>query len=404
MPRRFGALVAFLTGVLCALAVQAGPVYLDYTNFETRLSELAASAGVTPFGSGEVAAIKSNIKSSLETAYSGFSGLSFTETDPGGTRAEIVFGPTASPGALGLADHIDFLNRDVGDTARVFSANFDFTINEFSGSTSRATQISQLSAALGGTAAHELGHNLGLRHHDAHGDLTYTGTPVSTGGNEDTHIMATGSTGLGETGRETARDFSVNSLVKLEYAAGTLPSNPTASFEAGDAGATAGTAQSVALEALPVSGRFGEVIIGTLATVGDIDWYAIELLAGSVLTADINLDYADGFLFEPTNTILSVLDPTLSSIAFSDNTLYSTTTFGSGITVSLDSVLYNVPIATTGTYYVSVSAFSASDLGDYQLLLHTDLLSVVPEPSSLALFGIGGLALLVRLRRRRSTC
>jgi hypothetical protein len=108
--------------------VRAGPIFLDYSSFETRLGELATSAGVTGFSASEVTTIKGGIKTSLETVFTSFTGLSFTEADPGGTRAVINFGLTAGVGALGVADHIDFLNRVIGDTARVFSANFAFIV------------------------------------------------------------------------------------------------------------------------------------------------------------------------------------------------------------------------------------------------------------------------------------
>jgi hypothetical protein len=396
-------------------SVQAAPVFLDFSSFDTRLGELATSAGVTGFSAAEVTTIKGGIKTGLETTFTSFTGLSFTEIDPGGTRAVINFGLTASPGFLGVADHIDFLNRVIGDTARVFSANFAFIVNEFSGSTSRATQISQLTAALGGTAAHELGHNLGLRHHDAHGDLTYDGTPaiIVTGGDEDTHVMATGSTGLSEVGRETARDFSLNSIVKLEYAAGTLTSNPTSIAEAGDAGSTAATAQTLVLDSLPVSGRVGEVVLGTIGSTTDVDVFRIDNVTGT-LTADINIDYNTGnALFNNVNLSLDILDSTFTVIASNDVGRYTTTTFGEvgfgGGTFGdgFDPVLYNVVIA-TGTYYIRVRKEVAdSDTGNYQLLIHTDQAEtvVIPEPSSLLLLAMGGLGLCVTgLRRRRQKC
>ncbi len=407
LPFQLAAVVAFLF-IGSGTFARAGVIYLNYTNFETRLSELSASAGITAFSAGEVTTIKSGIKSALETSYTGFTGLSFTETDPGGTRAELNFGLTASPGGLGAADHIDFLNRAIGDVARVFTANFDFIVDEFSGSTNRGTQLSQLTAALAGTAAHELGHNLGLRHHDSHGNLTYTGSPsvISTGNEEDTHVMATGSTGLGESGRETARDFSINSLVKLAYAAGTLPINPVPITEIIDAGATIATATAVALEAIPVANRFGEVIIGTTG-LNDVDVYKVSLAAGSVLTADVNIDYDDFTPFDNVNLFLEVLDSAGTVIASNDVGTYDSTQFGSGLGFGdgFDPVVYNVPIATAGDYYVRLSP-EVFDFGDYQLLIHTDLLDnpVVPEPSSLALLTLGAVGFGVLRQRRRRNC
>ena len=133
--------------VMCAAAtVHAGDVYLDFANFGARMNDLAASAGITPFAPTELTQIRNNIQTGLATSYRGFTGFTFTQTDPGGSRPVINFGLTAGAGSLGVADHIDFLNLAPNDTARVFSGNFGFTVNEFSGSTDRADQISQLSA------------------------------------------------------------------------------------------------------------------------------------------------------------------------------------------------------------------------------------------------------------------
>lgn len=390
---------AFLCLALVTNAAQAGPVFLDYTDFDTRLGELATSAGVAAFSAGEQSTIEMGIKSGLESIYSAFSGLSFTDVSPGGTFATINFGLTATPGALGVADHIDFLNRDLGDTARVFSGNFGFIVESFE---PRATQIAELTAALTGTAAHELGHNLGLRHHDAYGDLEYTGTPIATGGAQNTHVMATGSTGLGEVGRETERDFSLNSIVKLEYADGTLAVNPTAIAEAGDAGATAGTAQTVVLESLPVSGRVGEVVIGTLSSGADVDVFRLDGITGT-LTADINVDYDGGTPFTNVNSFIEILDSTFTVIASDDVSAYAGNTYGSGgFGDGFDPALFNVPI-TDGTYYVRVTVEGGGG-GDYQLLVHADAVNdtpAVPEPTSLALLGIGAAFGFVSVGRRR---
>ena len=384
-----------------AAALGQGTVFLDYTNFETRLGELAGSAGVDNFSASEVTTLKAGIKTNLETMYAGFDGITFTETDPGGTRAELVFGLTG--GGLGVADHIDFLNRDLNDTGRVFTASFTFIVDEFSGSTNRSAQLNQLTAALSGTAAHELGHNLGLRHHDAHGNLQYEGNAISTGGNEDLRVMATGSTGLNETQRETLRDFSVNSLVKLAYADQTLlAGNPTALNEVGDAGDTRFDAQVVDFETIPVANRFGEAIIGVLDSNSDVDVYEVELAANSLFTIDINNDYASSVNNDFVDTIIALLDDDGNIIYSNDDTLYTSTQFGAGSRRSTDSILYNVDILTAGTYFVQVGSFNASGSGDYQLLLHTDMLAAIPEPSSATLCCIALTGCLARRRRTQS--
>lgn len=373
-------------------------VFLDFTNFQTRLDELAANAGVTNFNSVETDSIQAGIKTNLETMYSGFTGLAFTEVDPGGSRPDLVFG--LEGGGLGVADHIDFLNRDVNDRARVFTAQFDFVLDEFSGSTDRSDQLDQLTAALSGTAAHELGHNLGLRHHDAFGDQTYEGTATNTGDEEDTHVMATGSTGLGESGRETIRTFSTHSKVKLAYAAETLAGGSLAPItESGEFGGTIASAFEVDFEAIPVANRFGEVIVGTLATDDDEDVFEVDLEAGSVFTIDVNNDYSSGFPSDALDTVVELLDSSGTVLFTNDDTSYGFSEFGDGTVRSTDSVLFNVGIATAGSYFVRLRSFNASDSGDYQLLLHTDMIAAVPEPAGAGMFLLGGLICLTRRRR-----
>ncbi len=392
-----GVLPLFILLMCFCTADLKAQVFLDYDNFGDRLNELASDVGITSFSGTEITDIESMIEASLESTFADFSGITFSDVDPGGVRSELIFGDTG--GGLGVAEHIDFLNRDLDDTAFVFSANFGFIVDEFSGSNQRAEQIQQLSTALAGTAAHELAHNLGLRHHDAHGNLVFEGSAINTGGDEDLRIMATGSTGLTELQREQPRDFSINSQVKLAYAdTSIVGGNPTALLEDGDAGDTLGTAQAVLFEEIPVAERFGEVIIGELDANSDIDLFEVELVAGSQFTIDVNNDFSSGFDNAPFDSIISLLDDSGTVLFTNDDTLYSTTEFGAGTLRSSDSVLFNVGILETGTYFVQIESFEASSSGDYQLLLHSDQLAV-PEPTG-GLLILGTLGFMATRRRR----
>ena len=402
---------AFVAAISAHRPAQASVTYLDFSGFDARMGDLATSAGIASFSSGELASIRSGIQSGLESAYSDFTAMSFTSSLPTGTFSTLRFGRTDAGGTLGRAQHIDFRNRDQADVADVFSSNFDFIVNEFSGSTGRAAQLSQLTTALAGTAVHELGHNLGLRHHDAYSEVTYTGTSVATGGSQNAYYMATGSTGLSETGRESARTFSTNSVVKLEYAQGTLAVNPVKIDEGADAGGTTATARTVDLESLPVSGRLGEVIAGEIAASGDVDVFRIDgSQVGDFLTADINNDYADGLA--PSSIVDSILTVFAADgttiLGTNDDTLYSTTAFGSGTTRDLDSILYNIPTIRGQDVFIQVRGFSTTS-GAYELLVHTDgqiNMTMIPEPSSMMLMSgiavLGGLGCCIRKRFQRS--
>ncbi len=394
-----GVLPLFVLLICVCTSDLKAQVFLDFDEFDDRLNELASAVGITSFSAAEISGIQSTIESSLESSFADFSGITFSDVDPGGVRSELIFGDIG--GGLGVAQHIDFLNRDLNDTAFVFSGNFGFIVDEFSGSTQRADQIMQLSAAISGTAAHELGHNLGLRHHDAHGNLVFEGATINTGGDEDLRLLSTGSTGLSEMQREQTRDFSINSQVKLAYANTSIVSgNPTALLEDGDAGDTLATAQAITFEEIPVADRFGEVIIGELEVDADVDLFEVQLVGGSQFTIDVNNDFSSGFNNDPVDTVISLLDDSGNVLFTNDDTLYSATEFGTGTLRSTDSVLYNVGIVDTGTYFVQIESFGASDSGDYQLLLHSDQLFAIPEPTG-GLLILGALGCVAARRRRR---
>ncbi len=344
-------------------------VFMNYSGFTNRLNELMSSAGATPFSSAEEDTLKAGILAGLQVQYSAFD-VAFSETAPGGLFPTLHFGLTG--GSLGVADHIDYRNKQPDDTARVFTANFDFIIEA---DDDRADQISELTTALTGTAAHELGHNLGLRHHDAYGDasLTYVGTPINTGGVQNANIMSTGSTGLDEAGRENPRVFSEHSLVKLSFAEGLSDNVPKSVNEVADFGDSTGNATPLVFSDLTAVNRRAVNVVGTLGTETDADVFAVSLTAGSVLTADVNIDYPQSITFENVNSMLEIIGPDGSTIIASDLvTLYSGDTFGSGGSGDgFDPMLINVPIAETGIYYVRVSP-EEPDTGQYELLIHTD--------------------------------
>lgn len=171
MRTRRCVLLLFLIAVFPAGSVAADVyAWLDFSGFDTRLGELATRATIDPFDAVEQSVIRSTIQTQLTGIYSGFD-IFFTETQPSGNYECLWFGDTYSDrSVLGMAEEIDWRNQNRNNVARIFTANFDFIVDEFEGSNNREEQIRQLSTALAGSAAHELGHNLGLQHPDAYGD------------------------------------------------------------------------------------------------------------------------------------------------------------------------------------------------------------------------------------------
>ena len=106
--RMLGTLVATAMTLSALPSPAAVTVFLDYTNFTTRLNQLTSGAGVSPFTTTEQDSIKSGILSNLQTAFDGFD-ISFSETSPGGAFPRLWFGD--SGGGFGVADHIDYRNK-----------------------------------------------------------------------------------------------------------------------------------------------------------------------------------------------------------------------------------------------------------------------------------------------------
>ena len=133
----------------------------------------------------------------------------------------------------------------------------------------------------------------------------------------------------------------------------------------------------------------GDSGIGTLAA-GDVDFYRLDLTAGCY----VNIETTPMTVFPSTpDTVLEVLNSTLTQIAFNDDGggANGGTNRGSAI---------HLLITTSGTYYVGVSGFndtgfngSHTQAGQYLFTV-----GVSPEPTTLALLGAG---LLVLARRRK---
>lgn len=411
--RLLGSLGALLVG-LCAVPAQGADVWLDFisgtdSDWVEQLNAATTSAGVANFSETERSTIESNIVTLLETAYGDFL-VDFSLTDPGGTRERINMGATTSGGSYGSAP-LDFLNDGTG-TQKVYTANFDNFLESFD---SRSNQIAEISTALAGTAAHELGHSVGLRHHAAYGTPGITTANYSnTGGLQNVHFMATGKTGLNETERETPRSFSPWSRLSME-AASDIPlvasPLPATSEDPGDAGEDPTTAQLLTLTSRPLSGFDAALIVGgEIEEVPgqtppyDVDVYSFAGAVGDLFSAELWSDdqYSDDF-----DGQLTLIAPDgVTTLSFSDDTLYSGDKFGTGNKREDDSFLLNVPLMESGLHYLMVETLGADPehssgdaFGSYDLLIGV---WPVPEPS-VAVLVLGGLVSVLGLGRFRIT-
>lgn len=420
MNRRYSKIVAVLAASIAVQTATADLVInLDFgANWTANLADLAADSAIDPFSAAEQATLEAQIAARIDAAYGDYN-VSVQQNNSAGATDTINFGAmtTDNNGVLGNAG-LDFGNLS-SQTTNVFSHNFEFIINEFNGSANRATQIDQLSAALAGTASHELGHSLGLLHHHAYSaDGITPGNYANTGGLQNQHISATGSTGLNEVGRETDRTFSTLENLVLEAAGGfdagtfgvsgtALAANPlmqvTSDLGGGDVGNTTGTAAALGLTSLAISQTDAAHVAGALSTDADVDVYSFTATNSGILVADI---FSEDRFVDSFDSRIRLFD-TDGVTVLADNTdvFYDGNTFNAGTNRSNDSSLINIAIAAAGDYFLEVSSvgnISGGDGGVYSLLFGVRLDSAaVPEPSTNVAIGLILAGFWVRSRSQR---
>jgi hypothetical protein len=381
------------------------------------LGKCTTDAGVTAFTPAERSFMEAEILSQLGTIYSAYD-VTFTTTMPGsGAFDAIAYGKASFGfGALGIAP-VDPINIASGQVGGIATGNFDFILDEFTGTVSRPTQLAQISTALAGTGAHELGHTFGLMHHHAYSDPFITpATYAATGGVQNMYISATADTGLTEAGREVLRSFSPWEKAMLDMAGGALAAFPTFDnqklvttpvpillTEDGpfDAGSTPPTSLALAFAPGETSGMKLALAAGDLdGTPSDMDMFKITVTEPSLLCAEI---FSDGRFAAPFDfdSILLLLDAGGAVMMMNDDVFYDGDVFGAVTFQQDDSYLLNIPIM-PGIYHLLVHPSPTSSIppgvGDaYWLAVGV---SAIPEPTAIGALSAAGALILSRRRSK----
>ncbi|QDS97571.1 zinc metalloprotease [Adhaeretor mobilis] len=352
--------------------------------------------------------IENNILADLNQIYDGYS-VNFVTLQPAGEHDVVYLG--ADNDASGVDGSFGKASGDLGNTrtrtyptnpsgnpggvSRVFTGNFNGALEPAFNSLQES--IDEISTSLAGTAAHEFGHSLGLFHH-----YTYSAEGIvpsnssNTGGLQNQHILATGSTGVSEAERESIRTLSPFSRVILDIAGGSqthggaaVVNNPvlsdTSELNGGDAGDSLPQAQQLSFSIGESSGKeisFIEADLDNSPT--DIDVYRFTTSVEATLTAHVFTSRLPGL--DNFDSVLELVDVTGTVLGVSDDIGWSNDKFGDIPNPADDdtgSFLVNLTVD-PGSYYLRVSTATtdidaAASVGDeYWLITSLDRQFVNP--------------------------
>ena len=321
--------------------------------------------------------IRDQVQAQMALIYENF-GVTFVQEIPTeGDFSTLVFN-AGTPG--GLAEDIDFRNLNKNDNAVINIEGF--------GLTNTTDQIINASANIG---AHELGHLLGLRHHDAFGPIG-SGVPSTLGFFSDNFLPAF--PGLREADETRRHIINTPALagdvtdvlqrnwlgereaIKLAFAAS---GNVTVESLANND--TIEQAQALELGEIVVPNTIivgenadaGDFLVDAISVVGSftfvdpVDYYSFEGRTGLAYSfeaiSNATNRYAD---FDPVDPIITIFDSDFNIVNYFGTDARNDDDIEGGL---FDSHLFDLFLPEDGTYFVEVDTFSSGETGNYELFI-----------------------------------
>lgn len=363
------------------------------------------------FTDAERATIESNVVEQLATIFSDYN-INFIISEPDFGDFDVLYmardndNPAVGASNLGSApiDLGNFFTRSYSSrngnppgVSRITTGNFGGFIET---SESREQQVAELSAALASIAAHEFGHSLGLLHHFAYSDLGISPSNYSdTGDLQNQYTMATGATGVRESGLEMVRALAPFSKVMLDITGGaespfissknfSVVDSPIFSdrTEKGvfDAGSSIDDAYQLVFGVGESSGNdisFIEADLDNSAADVDVFSFSVDSANTAVLSAHVFSERLSLGSLE-FDSALELLDSSGNVLFSNDDFFYNGNVVGNNGQRDEDPFLLNINLD-SGDYFLRVSAAdrnignSASSGDQYWLVTSLSLTSVL---------------------------
>jgi Ca2+-binding RTX toxin-like protein len=258
-------------------------------------------------------------------------------------------------------------------------------------------------------AAHELGHQFGLRHADAFGPIntgfyltnvvgpnSFIGGYVPASGALETanHVMASPlSLGTPNTGLLNTPYFGIRESIKLlftQYGSSVAELQGTNNTQAtampltlaplAVTNVTPSTStefnKNYSVSAVTVAGR----IVLDQSGVSTNDWFSFSGRAGQIVTLELSSTTANRFAGRAIDGIIKLYNSAGTLIASSDDDFESQ-----------DSLILDFTLTAEGTYYVMVDTFTDSnisdtDTGDYELFIYSAQEGIAPDTTGDVIF------------------